>query len=610
MIPREIRREHVLLAIEHIRQHGTPPKRQSRKFFLHHDGDLYPPKYAISLACQTAIGRTLGSAAFGGGAETNTFLAGLGFEIVDKTNTILVPVGPSTEPSDKPPTVSGVPTAESDAARRRSRRSTISGRHSERCPVCKERVKQLLRRLYGSVEEGKSFTVPTRPSVLMTRLGDPLLGQIYDGLTALRGHETFVRRDYLPPCDYFVPEPAFVLEFDERQHFTVARRDSLERYGTAVPLGFDVQRWIRLCRRIDAHDNDPPYRDEQRAWYDTLRDFLPLLLDEQLPTVRLFAGDRPWCHLDPDNADDTAIFRDWYALPCRFEVEHRSTGGPKPFWGRVVVCGPWFAGVPQARRLLDAVCDQWPSGQSTRILVTSGGFVSFEWPPNVSRRDVGDNQNPDQDAVAALFNEADRAVDNLLTPSLRSKLKRCTDAITLGVDSFKTQVSVASEGIRDLHVELVYFVDLRSNHVHRTGKIYPTSGQEDGLVRITDMASRFITFDRAPTLLLGCHDLNAFSPRGNSRVRRRWRRDAITSLCRTVKQRAPRIVVQHPHTTDSPRTWRAAWNKLVATAGSVDLYASAGRYHNSKGPVRAPLDRVLAATKSGASLDFIVRVRT
>jgi hypothetical protein len=29
-----------------------------------------------------------------------------------------------------------------------------------------------------------------------------------------------------------------------------------------------------LCEEINAKDNYPPYRDEQRAWYDTLRDFL------------------------------------------------------------------------------------------------------------------------------------------------------------------------------------------------------------------------------------------------------------------------------------------------------------------------------------------------
>ena len=564
---------------------------------MRHDDEVYPPKYVISLACRIATGQALRSGVFGGGNETNAFLTGLGFEIVDKSGTVLIPADTANR------------TARSES-RRRSRTSSISRRHSERCPVCKERVKQLLHSLYGRVEEGRSFAIPTRPGVLMARFGIRLLTRIYDELAALRGFDAFVRRENAPSCDYYVPEPGFVLEFDETQHFTAARRASLEQYGTAVPTGFSVQRWIELCRKIDAHDNDPPDRDEQRAWYDTLRDFLPLLVDGLLPTVRLLAREQAWCDLDPDNAEDRALFRDWFALPCRFEVEHQWTGGAKPFWGRVIVCGPWYGGVPQARRVLDAVCDQWVSGVRTRILVTSGGFVSFEWPSSITRSDIGDVLNPDPDAVAALLREADKVVDDLLTDSLRSKLRRCTDAITIGVDSLKTQVSVASKRIRDLHVELVYFVDLRNNRVRRTGKIYPTNGQENGLVRITDVASRFITFENDTIFLLGCHDLNAFNPRGNRVVQRQWRRDTIDALHRSVQERAPRIIIHHPHETDSPRIWRNAWNKLVSTARSVDLYASAGRHHNSDPQVnvRAPLGSVLPAAVRGVSLDFVVRV--
>jgi len=595
MIPREINREHVLQAVEYIRQHGVPPGRQSRKFLLRHADEVYPPKYVVSLACRIAKGQALGSGDFGGGPETNTFLTGLGFEIIDKSSTVLIPAGTAE-------------TTARSASRRRSRRSSMNRRHSERCPACKERVKQLLCRLYGRVEEGKSFGIPTRPDALTARFGVPLLARIYDELAALRGHDAFVRREHLPPCDYFVPQPGFVLEFDETQHFTAPRRVSLEQYGTTAPMGFSVQRWIELCRRIDAHDNDPPDRDEQRAWYDTLRDFLPVLLDGFLPTVRLLAGEQAWCDLDPGDAEDRALFRDWFALPCRFEVEQQWTANAKPFWGRVIVCGPWYGGVPQARHVLNAVCDRWPGGQRTTILVTCGGFVSFKWPSSITRNDIGDILNPDPDAVAALFKKADRVVDDLLTDSLRSKLKRCTDAITIGVDSFKAQVSVASERIRDLHVELVYFVDLRNNHIRRTGKIYPTSGQEDGLVRITDMTSRFTTFDNDTVFLLGCHDLNAFSPRGNRVVRRRWRKDTIGALHQSVKRRTPRIVIHHPHVTDSPRIWRTAWNRLVATARSVDLYASAGRYHNSDADVRAPLGNVLRSTVRGDSVDFVVKI--
>ena len=50
----------------------------------------------------------------------------------------------------------------------------------------------------------------------------------------------------------------------------------------------------------------PPYRDEQRAWYDALRDLLPSLEDLQA-TVRLYARDLTWCSLDPDNTTATTF---------------------------------------------------------------------------------------------------------------------------------------------------------------------------------------------------------------------------------------------------------------------------------------------------------------
>lgn len=608
MIPREITREHILKAIEEIDRHGVPAGRQSRKFLLRHTGRLYPPKYVVSLACKIACDRPLGSDEFGGGAETNGFLASLGFEVVSRAGAAVIPARGSSAYRRGLNTGNIALTAKRVLLRHGSKRHGRPGAHNERCPVCKRRIEELLGRLYGKAQKGKSFTVPAHPDALLKRFDIPLLRRVYDRLASLKGNRDFVRQDCLPSCDYFVPEPGFVLEFDESQHFTAARALSLEEYGQAVPVGFDVARWIDLCRQIDAHDSHPPYRDEQRAWYDTLRDCLPLLVEDLRPTVRLLAGERRWCGLSPGQEEDLALFRDWLALPCRFDVTPQFTENAQPFWGRVIIRGPWYGGVLQAQRLLNAVCDQWPSGLKTRVLVTSGGFVSFEWPSHVTRDAVGDNRYPDPQAVGALFSKADAAVAAVLSADLRSRLMRHTDAITLGVDSFKAQVSTTYEQIKDLHAELVYFVDLRTNTVTRTGKTYPTVGQEDGLVRIADVASHFTTFDGDTVCLLGCHDLNAFSPRGNSRVKRRWRKDVIHDLKQVVRRKAPKIVVHHPHTTDSQRIWQAAWNRLVAGAGSVDLYAGAGRYHNADGRVRNPLERVLKATVCGGSLDLITSV--
>ena len=608
MIPKEIGREHILRAIEHIDSHDVPQGRGSHKFLLRHGGKQYPPKYVVSLAYQLAMGKRLRSDEFGGGTETNGFLAGIGFEVVDRAGSTAISV---KSLRTAPPKAEAKLKAATGVRLRRltgSRAATRTSGHDGRCPACKRHVLKLLARLYGGVQEGKRFDIPAPIEVLLKQHDLPLLGRIHNALALLRGHKDFVGREHLPQCDYFVPEPGFVLEFDEAQHFTTARKRTLEFYGAEVPAGFDVSRWIALCERIDAHDDHPIDRDETRAWYDTLRDFLPLLTEGLHPTIRVFADERRWCKLDPDNREGRALFRDWLALPSRFEVEYQSEGNGEPFWGRVIIRGPWYGGVPQARRLLDAVCDRWPQGHRTRILVTSGGFASFDWPASITRTEVGNNLYPHPDAVVALFTEGEKVLGSLLSGGLRSKLLQYTDAIAIGPDSFKTQVSTTSECIRDLHAELVYFVDLRSNRIHRTGKTYPTVGQEDGLVRIVDVSSHFASFDGDSVLLLGCHDLNAFSPRGNSKVKRRWRRDIIRELHQAVTRRAPRIVVHHPHTTHSPRVWRGAWGELEATAGSVELYASAGRYHSSDGGVRRELGEVLRSTVRGPSLDFIATV--
>ncbi|AQU02725.1 hypothetical protein B1773_01300 [Dehalococcoides mccartyi] len=64
---------------------------------------------------------------------------------------------------------------------------------------------------------------------------------------------------------------------------------------------------MELCDEIHAKDYDPPYRDEQRAWYDTLRDLVPSGL-RMKPTIRLYAGQRNWCSLDPQNNSDVKEF--------------------------------------------------------------------------------------------------------------------------------------------------------------------------------------------------------------------------------------------------------------------------------------------------------------
>jgi len=134
-----------------------------------------------------------------------------------------------------------------------------------------------------------------------------LLDRIYDDLQRYRGFERFVRSTKLSPADFFVPSHSLIVEFDESQHFTKPRDITLSHYPDNREFGFSVKRWRILCEQLNKRDNDPPFRDEQRAWYDTLKDFAPLRLRVG-QTVRVYSRDFVWCSLNPRTKADLHTF--------------------------------------------------------------------------------------------------------------------------------------------------------------------------------------------------------------------------------------------------------------------------------------------------------------
>jgi len=179
--------------------------------------------------------------------------------------------------------------------------------HPEHCRACKERVRQLLTAIYGDCQVGYSFPWPTKPQEYRKTVVGNVLLQICTRLEQLRGYRDFIKSAQIPPCDFYVSDPAFILEFDEGQHFTHARHVSLSLYPPEFEVGFPVARWKELCRFIDAKDDEPPDRDERRAWYDTLRDFVPALHGLK-PTVRVYAKEFRWCSLDSESKRDQETF--------------------------------------------------------------------------------------------------------------------------------------------------------------------------------------------------------------------------------------------------------------------------------------------------------------
>jgi hypothetical protein len=185
----------------------------------------------------------------------------------------------------------------------------VDSQHSLHCRACKERVRELLTAIYGDCHVNHSFPWSALPRDYVNTSIGGLLERIQLELEILRGHRDFIKSVQMPPCDYFVSDPPFILEFDESQHFTRPRLITLSLYPDDLKVGFSPSQWRKLCREINAEDHEPFDRDERRAWYDTLRDLVPLV-HGFWPTLRLYAAGRRWCSFDAATDQDRSAFRE------------------------------------------------------------------------------------------------------------------------------------------------------------------------------------------------------------------------------------------------------------------------------------------------------------
>jgi len=156
------------------------------------------------------------------------------------------------------------------------------------------------------------------------------------------------------------------------------------------------------------------------------------------------------------------------------------------------------------------------------------------------------------------------------------------------------------------HVELVAVYDIKKHKiVHITGKSHPVAFQKQNLITAS-IESHFMREGNRRVLILGCHDLNMFSRRAYSnniphgRVRRYMNR-----LQQLSKKYRIKTIIQHPHSTESARTWLIGWagvKKLLRP----EHYVGTGKYYAHGSKQRSDLDRVLSSTKYGNVMDIVV----
>jgi hypothetical protein len=194
-------------------------------------------------------------------------------------------------------------------------------RHNERCSNCKQHVQDLLSAAFASVKVEYDLDLPSRLDGYRDTDAFSTLESIYIALCRHRGYNDFILAKKLAKVDFYLPTQGWVVEFDESQHFTQPRAIALKLYPNGFLPGFSITRWHSLCVEMQSKDNDPPFRDEQRAWYDTLRDFASET-GHVKRTVRLYARDEVWCTLDPELPADVTRFKNLVAN----YVTHGSAG--------------------------------------------------------------------------------------------------------------------------------------------------------------------------------------------------------------------------------------------------------------------------------------------
>ena len=223
-----------------------------------------------------------------------------------------------------------------------------------------------------------------------------------------------------------------------------------------------------------------------------------------------------------------------------------------------------------------------------------------------------DNRYPDASAIQELNRLGQKCCEQLLSGGLRKKLSRCTDYLTIGVDTRKAKISSTDNHIPQPHAEFVFVANLRTGELHFTGKSYPTSGQERGLLRVQDLDTHFVKIAGKETMVLGCHDLNMFNPRSDATAGG-WRAEVKEQFKALAHRHSPVQVLHHPHTAVKRMTWQHAWNGLRREVISVQSYLGTGcyTYRDSKnGFSRDSIGSVLVATGTQSDpgvVDVVVR---
>jgi hypothetical protein len=239
-------------------------------------------------------------------------------------------------------------------------------------------------------------------------------------------------------------------------------------------------------------------------------------------------------------------------------------------------------------------------GITAGILVTPAGFIDHKPGGTWSRTKGWNTSQVDFDQLAAIAAEA---VAALVTPEVRSLAAGTIEHLIVGVDVWPTPD-------KEPLAETACLYAVGTGEVRPiTGKSYPNSPQENDLIRNRNVGSHVVEVGGERVAVLVCHDLAAWSPRGNA-VAKGDRASVWQAMQAEITAGRPTLAVQLPHTVNTAGTWRAAWSRFDQRSGGAFRSGTTAIRHLDKNwhKVATPPDtKLLAGTCRGdRAVDVIV----
>ena len=328
---------------------------EPRNTFLIYNDRKYPAKHIRGLAYFVSNKKEISKNDFNGGQETAIFFQKLGFTVQYKKDTIL--------PKSTKTKTDSVKTLEKGKTTTK-KLNVVSQKNA---------LQRLFQKHFGHIETEKKFDWLKTPDHNNLPIE---YKEIVAALSKYRNQKGFQKSNYQLLCDIVLDEKRLIFEYDENQHFTKARRITLENYPIQLKLHYSKQSWITACDKIKAKDNSPIDRDEKRAYYDTVRDIEAYKQGYTL--IRIKHGDIDW---EAEGAEKH--------LKNLFTNTGSKIQTGKHKIARLIVTSKHYnkdnnPNYIKLQNVIDKFISTVYNKQHFEFILTPGGFLTFEFPENLN----------------------------------------------------------------------------------------------------------------------------------------------------------------------------------------------------------------------------------